>query len=43
MSFHQTAGLEVHVSGFHYGKEEDHSATYLKSIMGFLCLMNLFP
>jgi len=29
--------LHIHSNGgFHYGKEEDHSVSYLKSIMGFM-------
>ena len=33
--------LHIHSSGgFHYGKEEDHSVPYLKSIMGFMGIEN---
>lgn len=33
--------LHIHSNGgFHYGKEEDHSVPYLKSIMGFMGIDN---
>ena len=33
--------LHIHSNGgFHYGKEEDHSVPYLKSIMGFMGIEN---